>query len=48
MKKRRKLKRIKKYFAVNIVAVDSKGRRMDFSGIKTNPKFFDETDSVES
>jgi len=43
MKERRKHERIKKYFAVNIVAVDSDGKSLRFDNIKSNPKFCDES-----
>lgn len=43
MKEMRKHKRVKKYFAVNIISVDTKGKYMRFDNIKTNPKFCDES-----
>ena len=42
-KERRNSLRSKKYFAVNIVAVDSRGEHLRFDTIKTNPKFYDES-----
>ena len=43
MKERRKSKRTKKYFAVNIVAVDVAGQHLRFDKHKANPKFYDES-----
>jgi len=43
MKERRKHKRIKKYFAINIIAVDTDGKHLRFDKIKGNPKFADES-----
>ena len=43
MKEKRAHKRVKKYFAVNIVAVDIDGRRVTFDKVKSNPKFYDES-----
>jgi len=43
MKERRKVQRAEKYFAVNIVAVDTKGKTLRFDGIKGHPKFHDES-----
>jgi len=43
MKERRKTKRAKKYFAVNIIACDSDGKHLKFDEIKSNPKFCDES-----
>jgi len=43
MAEKRKKKRAKKYFAVNIVAVDTKGKVLRFDKRKANPKFHDET-----
>ena len=43
MKERRNTKRAKKYFAINIVAVDTDGKHLRFDKIKANPKFCDET-----
>lgn len=43
MKERRKYKRTKKYFAINIAAVDTEGRTLKFDELKTNPKFCDES-----
>lgn len=43
MKKRRKFKRIKKYFAINIIAVDVSGRHLRFDKHRANSKFYDET-----
>ena len=43
MKERRKYLRVKKYFAINIVACDSDGKHLRFDKIKTNPKFYDES-----
>ena len=43
MKERRKCQRVKKYFAVNIVACDIDGKHLRFDKIKTNPKFYDES-----
>lgn len=43
MKEKRKYKRAKKYFAINIVAVDTDGKHLRFDKIKTNPKFCDES-----
>lgn len=42
-KERRKSVRVKKYFAVNIVAVDLKGKHLTFDKMKINPKFYDES-----
>ena len=42
-KERRKLIRVKKYFAINIVAVDLKGKHLTFDKTKINPKFYDES-----
>jgi len=43
MKERRAYKRAKKYFAVNIVAVDIGGKRAMFDKVRSNPKFYDES-----
>jgi len=43
MKEKRKIKRAKKYFAINIVAVDVHGKTLRFDKIKQNPKFYDES-----
>ena len=43
MRERRKIFRVKRYFAVNIVACDSNGKHMRFDKIKTNPKYYDES-----
>jgi len=43
MKERRKIKRLKRYFAVNIIACDSDGKHLKFDDIKINPKFCDES-----
>jgi len=43
MKERRKYKRAKKYFAINIVACDTNGKHLKFDKIETNPKFSDES-----
>lgn len=43
MKERRAYKRAKRHFAINIVAVDIKGRTLRFDGSKSNPKFCDES-----
>ncbi len=43
MKEGRKKKRASKFFGINIVAVDSKGKELKFDKFKTNPKFYDET-----
>lgn len=43
MKERRKQKRTKRYFAINIVAFDIDGKHMRFDKIKSNPKFYDES-----
>ena len=43
MKERRNIKRAKKYFAINIVAVDTDGKHLRFDKIKTNPKYYDES-----
>ncbi|MDO8525444.1 MAG: hypothetical protein Q7S07_03045 [Candidatus Omnitrophota bacterium] len=43
MKEKRKLRRVTKYFAINIVACDIEGKHLRFDNIKTNPKFYDET-----
>jgi len=43
MKERRAYKRAKKYFAVNIVAVEVGKKRVAFDKVKSNPKFYDET-----
>jgi hypothetical protein len=43
VKERRKFKRAVKYFAVNIIACDTDGRHIEFGGIKSNPKFCDES-----
>jgi len=43
MKERRKFKRARKFFAVNIVSVDTNGKHLRFDTIKANPKFCDET-----
>ena len=42
MKERRRQERVKKYFAINIVACDIGGKYVRFDKIKTNPKFYDE------
>ena len=43
MKERRRHKRVKKYFAINIVACDIDGKHLQFDNIKSNPKFYDES-----
>ena len=43
MRERREFKRVKKYFAVNIVSVDANGKHLEFDKIRTNPKFYDES-----
>jgi hypothetical protein len=43
MKERRGHKRVKKYFAINIVACDIDGKHLQFDNIKSNPKFYDES-----
>ncbi|HNX91267.1 MAG TPA: PilZ domain-containing protein [Candidatus Omnitrophota bacterium] len=43
MKERRKEKRALKYFAVNIVSVDTNGKSLRFDNIKRHPKFYDES-----
>jgi c-di-GMP-binding flagellar brake protein YcgR len=43
MKNRRKWVRAKRYFAINIIAVDVDGEHLRFDGIKSNPKFCDES-----
>ncbi len=43
MKERRKCVRVKKYFAINIVACDSDDKHMRFDKIKANPKYCDES-----
>lgn len=43
MKERRAHKRVKKYFAINIVAVDTGKGHVRFDKVKSNPKFYDES-----
>ncbi len=43
MAKKRKRKRAKKFFGINIVAVDSMGKTVRFDGFKASPKFYDES-----
>lgn len=43
MAEKRKKSRANKYFAVNIVSVDSDGKVMRFDGFKASPKFYDES-----
>lgn len=43
MKERRSSKRARKYFAINIVAVEIGGKRVGFEKLKANPKFCDES-----
>lgn len=43
MVEKRAHKRAKRFFAVNIVAVDAGGKSIRFDGYKANPKFYDET-----
>lgn len=43
MKERRARARVKKYFAVNIVAVDNGRKVVKFDTVKANPKFCDES-----
>lgn len=43
MKENRKQKRAKRYFAINIISVDAKGKSLRFDKIKVNPKFCDES-----
>ena len=43
MKEKRKSKRAQKYFAINIVALDSKGKHLKFGDLKASPKFYDES-----
>ena len=42
MKEKRKSKRVKKYFAINIVSCDVDGKHQQFDKIRSNPKFCDE------
>lgn len=43
MTEKRKHKRIKRYFAINIVAVDTDGKHLRFDKLKANPKYYDES-----
>lgn len=43
MKENRKNKRVKRYFAINIIAVDTDGKHMRFDKLRVNPKFYDES-----
>lgn len=43
MQERRKIKRVQKYFGINIVAVDTDGKSLRFDKYKANPKFYDES-----
>ena len=43
MTERRKYQRVKKYFAINIVACDIDGKHLSFDKIRVNPKFYDES-----
>jgi len=43
MKERRAYRRAKKYFAINIVAVDMDGKQIRFDKMRVNPKFYDES-----
>ena len=43
MKDRRKFKRAKKYFAINIVSVDTNGKHIRFDESEIHPKFYDES-----
>jgi len=43
MKEKRKFKRAKKYFAINIVGCDVGGKHLRFDKIGSNPKFCDES-----
>lgn len=43
MREKRKFKRVKKGFAINIVSIDANGKRLEFDNIKANPKFYDES-----
>lgn len=43
MEERRRLKRIKKFFALNILSLIDRGRQIKFDELKTNPKFYDES-----
>ena len=43
MKERRKAARAKKYFAINIVAIDAGGKVTAFDKARANPKFCDES-----
>ena len=43
MRERRKFKRVKRCFAINIVSVDTDGKHLKFDNIKANPKFYDES-----
>ena len=43
MREKRKFKRVKKGFAINIVSVDTDGKHLKFDDIKVHPKFYDES-----
>ena len=43
MTEKRKHKRANKFFGINIVAVDAKGKTLRFDRVKSNPKFCDES-----
>ena len=43
MKEKRKFKRARKFFAVNIISVDTDGKHLKFDTIRNNPKFCDES-----
>jgi c-di-GMP-binding flagellar brake protein YcgR len=43
MRERRRAKRAKKFFAINIVAVEMGKKRIAFDRARSNPKFYDES-----
>ena len=43
MNRKRKKKRISKFFGINIVAVDSGGKELEFNKLKTKSKLYSET-----
>lgn len=43
MAERRKYQRVNRFFAINIVAVDTNGRTIRFDNHKASPKFYDES-----
>jgi len=43
MKEKRKLKRVNKYFGINIIAVDTDGKHLRFDKRRASPKFYDES-----